>query len=321
MNFREINILILIFTFNLFSNVTVGADKNEVMTGDKLKLSFEISYPKNAIIDISDIQNYSSQDFELIISSSENKKELDGITTETISNECIAFAPSGEHFLGPFNFSYVVNEETQNYTTDSIKVIVHSILKGSISYIDSTGQQAMMPLDSLKMILPIKDILEYKLSATEKKYIVSFILLLVVIVVLIYLFLKRKRNGAEAIEQVEKVIKTPAHIIAYEKLEELKKKNYLQKGIYKEFAAELSLIIRIFLEDRFNFPAAELPTDELKEKIICYVENDGILKGMDKLLEITDFVKFAKFIPLEAELKNFLEFTYKVVDKLKENVN
>jgi len=42
---------------------------------------------------------------------------------------------------------------------------------------------------------------------------------------------------------------------------------------------------------------------------------------MDKLLEITDFVKFAKFIPLEAELKSFLEFTYEVVDKLRENVN
>lgn len=321
MNFKEINILILIFAFNLFSNVMVSTNKNEVMTGDRLKLSFEISYPKNAVIDISGIQNYSSQDFELIKSSPESKNELDGTTIEMISNEYITFAAAGEHFLGPFKFSYVISEETNNYTTDSIKVVVHSILKGSVSYIDSTGQQAVMPLDSLKMILPIKDIVEYKLSATEKKYIVSFFLLLIVVIVLIYLFLKRKRNGAEVIEQIEKIIKIPAHVIAYGKLEELKKKNYLQKGIYKEFAAELSLITRIFLEDRFNFPAAELPTDELKEKIINYIQNGSILKGMDKLLEITDFVKFAKFIPLEAELKSFLEFTYEVVDELKENVS
>ena len=321
MNFKGIIILILALAFNSFSNVMVSTNKNEVMTGDKLRLSFEISYPKDAVIDIADMQNYSSEDFELIRSYSENKKELDGITVETISNEYVTFAPAGEHFLGPFKFSYVINEETNNYTTDSIKIVVHSILKGSVSYIDSTGQQATMPLDSLKMILPIKDIVEYKLSATEKKYIVSFILLLIVIVVLIYLFLKRKRNNAETTEQEEKVIKIPAHIKAYEKLEELKKKNYLQKGIYKEFAAELSLITRIFIEDRFNFPAAELPTDELKEEIIKYVKNKDILKGMDKLLEITDFVKFAKFIPLETELKSFLKFTYEVVDKLKENIN
>ena len=321
MNFRDINILILIFAFNLFSNAIVSTDKSEIITGDKLKLTFEISYPKNAVIDISDIQNYSSEDFELIRSSPETKNELDGTTIETISNEYVTFAAAGEHSLGPFKFSYVINDETKNFTTDSIKVIVHSILEGSVSYIDSTGKQAVMPLDSLKMILPIKDIVEYKLSATEKKYIVSFFLLLIVVIVLIYLFLKRKKNGNEAIEQVEKIIKIPAHVIAYEKLEELKKKNYLQKGIYKEFAAELSLITRVFLEDRFDFPAAELPTDELKEKIINYIENEGILKGMDKLLEITDFVKFAKFIPLEAELKSFLEFTYEIVDELKENVN
>ena len=90
------------------------------------------------------------------------------------------------------------------------------------------------------------------------------------------------------------------------------------KGNFKEFAAELSLITRLFLEDRYLFPGAELPTGELKEEIAKYIVKIELLEGMHKLLEITDYVKFAKFIPLEAELKGFLDFAYELVDKLKE---
>ncbi|NOR45669.1 MAG: hypothetical protein GQ534_08805, partial [Candidatus Delongbacteria bacterium] len=224
----------------------------------------------------------------------------------------------GEQKLGPIICSYVINKKIKNFTSDSIKIVIHSILQGNISYIDSTGKQKTMPLDSLKMVLPIKDIGKYKLSVTEKKYIISFILLLILIAVLIYFFMKRKRNGIEHVEIKEKIVIIPAHIKAFEKLDELKKKNYLSKGNFKEFAAELSLITRLFLEDRYLFPGAELPTGELKEEIAKYIEKAELLQGMHKLLEITDYVKLAKFIPLEAELKGFLDFAYELVDKLKE---
>ena len=130
--------------------------------------------------------------------------------------------------------------------------------------------------------------------------------------------MRRKKKSIVRLEIKEKVVIIPAHIKAFEKLDELKKKNYLSKGNFKEFAAELSLITRLFLEDRYLFPGAELPTGELKEEITKYITKSKLLQGMHKLLEITDYVKFAKFIPLEAELKGFLDFAYELVDKLKE---
>lgn len=318
MKLRLIIIILFIYLLELFPSITITPDRNEFTTGDKLNLKIELTYPSDAIIDVSQIKNYTTDEFELIDFQPKSKTELDGVVSETIINEYLVFGEKGEHDLGPIVFSYVINEEIKNFTSDSIKVVIHSILQGNISYIDSTGKQNTMPLDSLKMVLPIKDIGEYKLSVTEKKYIISFIVLLIFIAVLIYYFMKRKKKSAVQLEIKEKVVIIPAHIKALEKLNELKNKNYLSKGNFKEFAAELSLITRLFLEDRYLFPGAELPTGELKEEIVKYIEKTELLQGMHKLLEITDYVKFAKFIPLEAELKGFLDFAYELVDKLKE---
>lgn len=310
-------ILFILFT-RLFSSIAVTPNKYEFITGEELNLTIELTYPKNAVVDLSEIKNYSTEALELVDFKPISKKEIEGTVTETIVNEYIVFGEKGEQFIDPINYSYVINEETRNFKTDSIKIIIHSILQGNISYIDSTGKQNTMPLDSLKMVLPIKDIREYKLSSTEKKYILAFIILLVLIIVLIYLFLKRKRKSTSDVELVKKVIKVPAHIKAFNKLDDLKNKKYLDKGNFKEFAAELSLITRWFLEDRYEFPGAELPTTELEDKITEYITKQELLEGMYKLLEITDYVKFAKFIPLEAELKGFLDFAYELVDKLKD---
>ncbi|MDA3837520.1 MAG: hypothetical protein PF574_00905 [Candidatus Delongbacteria bacterium] len=318
MRYKLLFPILLLFIIKLFPSITITPNQYEFVTGDKLSLKMELTYPSEAVIDLSSIKNYSTDEFELIEFQPKLKTELDGIVTETIINEYLVFGEKGEQNFGPINFSYVINEEIKNFSSDSIKIVIHSILQGNVSYIDSTGKQNTMPLDSLKMVLPIKDIGEYKLSVTEKKYIISFIVLLIVIAILIYFFIKRKKNGAVQLEIKEKVVIIPAHIKAFEKLDELKKKNYLSKGNFKEFAAELSLITRLFIEDRYLFPGAELPTGELKKEIVKFIEKNELLQGMHKLLEITDYVKFAKFIPMEAELKGFLDFAYELVDKLKE---
>jgi len=319
MKLRLLTILLLIICFRIFADITITPDKYEVTTGDKLRLVFELTYPVNSNVDISGIKNYSTDDLELLSSHEKSKKELDGIVIQSIVNDYIVFAEKGDMLIPPIDFAYVNNSKTENFKTDSLVIVIHSVLKGNMAYIDSTGKQKTIPLDSLKMILPIKDIGEYKLSATEKKYITAFILLLVFIAVFVYIFVKRKRKFSNGTEEKEKIIKIPAHITAFKKLDELKQKDYLSKGNFKEFAAELSLITRLFLEDRYEFPGAELPTAELESKITEYISKDELLVGINKLLEITDYVKFAKFIPMEAELKGFLDFAYELVDKLKED--
>jgi hypothetical protein len=318
---KKLILIIIVLVLPLSAEIRIFTDRTELYTGERLRITVEIQYPEGASVDLSRINTTQTEDFELVESKLKNQALAGGLVKETIVNDYAVFGKEGENYFGPLEYSFVKGEDTFNFKSDSIRINIKSIIKEmKVTVVDSLGNQKQMSLDSLGMVLPIKDIGIYKMSVREKWYIGIFLTLLTLLVFIVWLMAKRKRkkNGTEEIP-VEK--KIPAHIIALEMLDRLKEKKYLEKGEFKEFAAELSLIFRNFLEDRFDFPGAELPTDELKAEIRSRVTDAETIENSDKLLEVTDFVKYAKFIPLEAELKSFLEFAYKAVEKLKEETN
>lgn len=97
----------------------------------------------------------------------------------------------------------------------------------------------------------------------------------------------------------------PAHEIALERLQKLEKAGYWQKGQTKQYYSELSEITRWYLEERFQFSALELTTDEIIYLLEHGVSDlpDGHLwkqnsaelrKTLQHLLHTADMVKFAK---------------------------
>lgn len=318
---KKFTLIILALTFALSAEIKIFTNKTELYTGERLRITVEIDYPEGAVVDLSRIQSTQNEDFDLVESVVKSQGKDAGLIKEVFQNDYAVFAKEGEHYFGPLEYSFVKGEDVFEFESDSIRVNVKSIIKEvKVTVVDSLGNQKQMSLDSLGMVLPIKDIAVYKMSVREKWYAASFIALVVLLGLTVWLMARRKKrkNGAGEVV-VEK--KIPAHVIAFQMLDKLKEKNYLERGEFKEFAAELSLIFRNFLEDRFDFPGAELPTEELKAEIRSRVTDAETLEESDKLLEVTDFVKYAKFIPLEGELKSFLEFAYKAVDKLKEETN
>ncbi len=315
------SLIILILSFILSAEIRIFTNKTEIYTGERLRITVEIKYPEGANVDLSRIQNTQSEDFELVGSSVRSQAKEAGLIKEVFQNDYAVFAKEGEHYFGPLEYSFVKGDDLFSFKSDSLRINVKLIMKeAKVTVIDSLGNQRTVSLDSLGMVLPIKDIAVYKMSVREKWYLSIFIALVLLLILTIWFMAKRKRkkNGTGEVV-VEK--KIPAHIIAFQMLDLLKEKNYLTRGEFKEFAAELSLIFRNFLEDRFDFPGAELPTEDLKTEIRSRVTDAETIENSDKLLEVTDFVKYAKFIPLEGELKSFLEFAYKAVDKLKEETN
>lgn len=318
---KKFILLILALTFALNAEIKIFTDRTELYTGERLKITIELDYPEGSTVDLSRIQNTQNEDFELVESVVKSQGKDAGLVHEVFQNDYAVFAKEGEHYFGPLEYSFVKGDDVFEFRSDSIRVNVKSIIKeAKVTVVDSLGNQKEVSLDSLGMVLPIKDIAVYKMSVREKWYLGTFLALAALLALAIWLMAKRKRkkNGAEEVAAEKKI---PAHVIAFQMLDLLKEKKYLERGEFKDFAAELSLIFRNFLEDRFDFPGAELPTGELKAEIRSRVTNAETIENSDKLLEVTDFVKYAKFIPLEGELKSFLEFAYKAVDKLKEETN
>jgi hypothetical protein len=163
-------------------------------------------------------------------------------------------------------------------------------------------------------IAPIKPIIEEPLKIEDFKYI--FIILgLVILISLLYYYLvvKKKQEPSEPIVILKY---TPPHLVALEKLQELKQKQLWQQGNIKDYQSELTYIIREYLENRFEFGALEMTTGE----ILARVPNQVNKEELQKILQIADLVKFAKANPPEDLHSQFLDLAVKLVNdtKLKE---
>jgi len=174
--------------------------------------------------------------------------------------------------------------------------------------------------DTIKDFTPIKDIIrETKTWEDFLVYIVAFLAVLFSILAIIFipkLFRKRKEDYTEV--KKKKVILPPAHIIALEKLEMLKKEEiWHEKSRIKEFQTRLTYTLREYLERRYKVKTLEQTTGEIKQTLTKVVEKkDGDL--IQNILQISDLVKFAKATPSEDIHKDFLDKTIDFVNRTKE---
>lgn len=87
---------------------------------------------------------------------------------------------------------------------------------------------------------------------------------------------------------------------AIRELKELKKKNLWEQGQEKEYFTRLTDILRVYLQKRFGINAMEMTTREIMD---CLYNSDIKDKReyMRQILNVADFVKFAKVRPLPAD--------------------
>ena len=90
-----------------------------------------------------------------------------------------------------------------------------------------------------------------------------------------------------------------------------------QHGLVKEYYSSISEIIRRYIEDRFEFIALEMTTDEILMKLNSITSNEYI-SSLKTLLQRADLAKFAKNKPIDTEnqqslilAKEFIKHTRK----------
>ncbi|MBV6440679.1 MAG: hypothetical protein EPGJADBJ_02351 [Saprospiraceae bacterium] len=118
------------------------------------------------------------------------------------------------------------------------------------------------------------------------------------LLLMIWLLRKKKPKPAVAVHlppQPAPVV--PPHQLALQKLNILEQKQLWKHGEVEQFYAELSLIVREYLEGRFGIPALESTTREILPLIkkAGFPDNlDGVLR---ELLQKSDLTKYAQHPP------------------------
>ena len=99
----------------------------------------------------------------------------------------------------------------------------------------------------------------------------------------------------------------PAHILALRELNRIEKEAVWKQGRIKAHHAAVSEVMRTYFERRYNYPAMERSTDELRSGLVHFPIRTHEKELILELLDLTDLVKFAKWSPQAADHQRIIE--------------
>jgi hypothetical protein len=243
------------------TTVKASIDKNKILIGEPIKLSVEVNIPRNEAIRFFTID--SLPHFEFL---EKQKIDTSGSGNETVLKQAfkITSFDSG-HWVIP---SFVLEK---NITTDTIPVDVDfSNFDPNQDYHD------------------IKDIIE--VNPVEKKNWLWFIIsgAILFILIIIWLLSMRKKKvvlpGQPVVNPYEEAIK---------QLEQLRK----QKLPPKQYYSELVDIFRLYIFRKKEILSLQKTTDDLVMQLKDINLDKEQHAPLAQALRLSDFVKFAKYIP------------------------
>jgi hypothetical protein len=266
------------------TKATVRMDATHIMVGDQARLFIEVqkSNKQDKLLwaTIPDTFNHLE-----VVEKGKIDTVIKGDVTVYTQRLLISGFDSGLFTIPSFVFNAdpKVDDTTFWIKTDTLKLLVQTV-----------------PVDTSKPFAGIKGIMLVKSNWWRDYmwYIIGGGVLLLIIIGIVIYFARRKKPEPEP--QPLTFDET-----LYEKtmrlLNELEKQELWQNGKIKEYYTQLTDIVRVYIEERFNTPAMELTTDELLHKARRRADMQPYYELLGNVLRAADLAKFAKAEPLPEE--------------------
>jgi hypothetical protein len=275
--------------------VKTTVDKNEILIGQQFTVNVKASFSGDDYyikwVTLPD----SMQHFELI-----EKSKIDSVFThEKLSGLSQSFIftsfDSGKWIFPSFkiNFSPVKDDTTLNVFTDSLPITV------SFSVADTS-----------KTLKDIKAIREVEVTDMLWYWVGGVLLLLLVLLLIFWWYRRSKKN--------KKIIPLQSKLSPYEEaMQELDKLKVYNLAISKEmqqYHIKLIEIFRYYLSRKENNNYINKTTGEILIAISGNYLNKEILTKSATAIRFSDAVKFAKYIPAEADSESNKKIIKEAID-------
>lgn len=282
-------ILLLVSFVNLYAFEQTLLPQDNITIGDKVVLNIKADGLTVDSIDKSKLQDMNFGDFELLYVNPAQDASIDFI---------LSTYKVGKVELLSVELFYTYNDQQKFIKTNALPIEVKSL---------------MDPKNPSQDIQDIKDIVINSHGIVWYLKIIALVLaILLIILLLVKLFLSRKKKTTA---EEEKILSIPPKEYALSQFEQLQSSDLIEKGYIKEYYDKLSDIIRFYISRVYNIDAMEKTTTELysmlKNKIAF--EHNTELK---KYLLNCDFVKFAKLIPTQEDIKKDFDTAKGFIDKI-----
>ncbi len=199
---------------------------------------------------------------------------------------------------------------TQSYTITSFDAGTYTLPaftigseNGVVKTNEVTLQVETVKADTTKAIYDIKQPLSVSYTwldwLRDNWYWVAGPLAAIALIIGLIIYLRKRPKPAPVVKVVEPTV--PPHIIAMNKLKELRDRKLWQQEQVKEYYIELSDIVREYLEKRYIIKTHEKTTDEILAGLRHIDIADENRSKLKQILTLADLAKFAKEKPLPAE--------------------
>lgn len=270
--------------------VKAEVDKSVITIGDRLHYVLTIAHDKKLFIQqpgpganlgMFEIKDYTIHD----------PVEQQGMIVQQFDYEISVF-DTGRFVIPSFPVAFAESDTSRDYQiiqSEPLEIFVKSVLTAEDREIKDIKPPQSIPINYRKWL----------------QFSLMVVLVLAIIVFLIYWFRLRKRG----ISFFRKETIRPAHEVALEELFALRDRwrEMLNRGEHKLLFTELSEILRKYFENRYFIKALEETTSEISDSLDeVNIENEQKNSAL-AILEFSDLVKFAKYLPNEIEVENQLK--------------
>ncbi len=281
----------LAFGYSIDTDIdTTKTDLDHLQVGDRIY--FDVSVLHEDEDNIHYIPQEPSEIFLILSYSTEIQHLANEI--QTGFHFTSAFFDTGLQTIPPQEFILTSSEDSVKIYSDSLEVLVHSILPA-----DSVALKDIKPPVSLHLGF----------------WDIAIPILMIAIIIFVIIIITRSRKGLALIPEKKKKI-LPAHVIALKKIEQLKLQDYIAKGDIKRYYVEVSWISREYLENRYHKPFLEMTGFEIRQSL----KDLNVEKRIETntILQECDRVKFAKYIPPIQDAEKILNELIDVIHETKE---
>ena len=276
----------------------IALERDSIWLGDQVKLLLMVEQPAGIKISFPQVPD-SIRKIEILQKSKIDTSKMDGGKLQLKQTYLITCFDSGAHYIPPFYFRLVNNGVADSAKTRDLTLFVK-----------------FPPVDLKKGPVDIKKPFSAPITLKEIAPWLFGIILIGAIVFLIIYALSRYRKNKSLFQRPPKP-KLPPHVIALQELEKLKGEQLWQQDKVKDYYTRLTDIVRVYIEDRFGVPAMESTTFEI---LADFKAGDSHLNAkafseLQEILELADFVKFAKLTPYPDDNQKMLNNAYLFVNE------
>jgi hypothetical protein len=276
--------------------VEYSVDRETIMIGDPVELTVTAYFPTNGVLELPEIGR--EKDMVLLERDWKSVPREDGLVQSETRYSITSFRLGG-HVVSTGMITCVVGEQTFSTNFPAVTLDVET----------SLTEEPSSAIADIKAI--------HKLPGRVPPWLWISLLTALIAFLVGWITSKLWKHREHIIPGAPPI---PPSVIALRALEALKNRGLLEQDECKPFYIELSMILRSYLEGRFNLNAPDETTEEIVEEMSTSPDLNGTQRNiLQDFMRQADIVKFAKGHPDRATMESAFETTKQFVEQTKQS--